>query len=300
MSEPFTIDDRVDPVEARDLLACASAESITLRGLSIERREALLAQAPHRRVARVAGQVVGLALADEGETGTRIRVLAVLPERRRLGIARALIGDLAATGSLAAMVESPDAAADAFFTALGWRAEEQGGLQMRRDLAELPSVPPTPNYRIRTYEPGDDSVWTGLIRRAFATEAGAGRHTPGGDDPFRHEFLDQPLWEPGRLFFAVREPDGEPAGTTASWEYQIEGRTVGLIHWVAVDPAHRGRRLGEALNLTALHDMRARGHREAYLHTNRGLRAAVALYERLGFVVSRRPLLYRAPSQASG
>jgi ribosomal protein S18 acetylase RimI-like enzyme len=59
---------------------------------------------------------------------------------------------------------------------------------------------------------------------------------------------------------------------------------MGLVHWVAVDPGHRGRRLGEALLAAALHAMKARGHTEAFLNTNPALAAAVQLYERLGFV----------------
>jgi mycothiol synthase len=295
MTEPVTIDTRVTPDEAGELLALAVVESRTLRGLTEARRETLVEQALHRRVARAGGRAVGLLLGEAGESfGIRLRALVVRPERRRQGVARALVADLAAAaGELEALVESPDGLAEAFFTALGWSVEEHGGRQMRRDLEELPPVPVTPGYRLRTYEPGDDDAWVRLVSRAFATEVG--EHGPGGGDPFRREFLEHPLWEPGRLFFAVREPEGDPVGTTASWEAEIDERRAGLIHWVAVDPDHRGHRLGEALNLAALHDMRARGHREVYLNTSAHLRAAVRLYERLGFTVSRRRLLYRSP-----
>src|SRR5215212_1937404 len=170
---------------------------------------------------------------------------------------------------------------------------ESSGLRMWRDLADLPPVPATPGYRLRTYQPGDEALWTALVRRAFATEREG--HGPGGEEPFRREFLDQPIWEPSRLFFAVRDADGELAGTTASWEWEIDGRRVGLIHWVAVDPAHRGHGLGVALNLAALHDMRARGHREAYLNTSRRLVMAVRLYDRLGFAPAPAPRVDPAP-----
>lgn len=288
---PFTISTTMDAVEAGELLTLAAAESRTLGGLSPERREALAVGASCRRVARVGGRAVGLLLAEEEEGRARLRALYVPPEWRRRGVARALVADLGSIESMEALVESPDEAADAFFRALGWQAEEQGSRQMRRDLKELPPVPVTPGYRLRTYQAGDEAGWTRLVRRAFATEEG--HHLPDGADLFQRELSDHLCWEPGRLFFAAREADGALAGTTASWEYEIDGRPVGLIHWVAVDPEHRGRRLGEALNLAALHDMRARGHREAYLHTHDRLRAAVRLYERLGFTLTRRSLLYR-------
>ena len=73
------------------------------------------------------------------------------------------------------------------------------------------------------------------------------------------------------------------AGTTTAWEAEFEGRRMGLVHWVAVDPAHRGRRLGEALLAAALRAMKARGRTEMFLNTNPALATAVKLYERLGF-----------------
>jgi mycothiol synthase len=291
----FTIQIEVAPAEARELLALGAVESRTLAALAPDRRDALAAAAPHRRIARVGPEGVGLLLADDAGQGKTLRALHVRPEWRRRGIARALVEHwVAAVGGgtfATAPVDSRDLSADLFFRALGWSGEEQGGRQMRRDLDTLPPVPALAGYRLRTYEEGDGAAWTRVLRNAFATEEG--RHAPSADDAFQREFLANALWEPARLFFAVREPDGEVAGTTASWESEIEGRRVGLIHWVAVDPVHRGHGLGEALNLAALHDMRARGHREAYLNTSAELRSAVRLYERLGFQVSRRSIVYR-------
>lgn len=294
-NEPISLSVGIESGAAAALLAAAAAESRTLAALAAERRRALLEACAHRRVARAGEAAVGLLLAQEDETGLLLRALYVRPEWRRRGIARALVEDLLATvgarEAATAPVDSRDAAADAFFRALGWRAEGQGDLRMWRDLENLPPVPATPGYRLRTYQVGDDAAWERLIRRAFATEEG--RHAPEGENAFAREFLQSAFFAPDRLFFAVREADGEVAGTTASWEHEIDGRRVGLLHWVAVDPAHRGHGLGAALNLAALHDLRARGHREAYLNTNALLRAAVRLYERLGFRVERQSIVYR-------
>jgi mycothiol synthase len=314
MREPIEISTTVAGTDAQELLDLVAADSHTLRALPPLTRGALVSAAAHCHVARSGDRAVGLLIANRRESSGVLRAIGVRAEWRRRGVARALVESLAAEldaegvrRMVTAAVDTRDAAAIAFFRALGWTEESTGSLQMRRDLDDLPPLPALAGYRLRTYREGDAEAWTRLLRDAFATEVGS--HAPAGDDAFRRELGESPLFDPGRVFFAVREEDGQVAGTTSSWEAKIEGRRVGLIHWVAVAPAHRGHGLGEALNLAALHDMRARGHQEAYLNTNTALRAAVHLYERLGFRPAqghRRaerggPVVFQRPDgQASG
>jgi mycothiol synthase len=305
MIETTEIQTAVDLAAAEELLDLAAAESRTVRALTSEERAALGTEAAYALLARSGERVVGLLFAVEHGEGLALSALFVRPEWRRQDVARTLLAALAELPGVGerpletAPVDSRDTAAGVFFTSLGWRAEPTGGLKMRRDLEDLPPLQVPPGYQLRTYREGDAEGWTRLLRAAFATETGS--HVPAGDDLFRREMEDSPLFEPGRVFFAVRDPDGELAGTTSSWETEIEGRRVGLIHWVAVAPDHRGHQLGEALNLAALHDMRGRGHREAYLNTHTSLRAAVRLYERLGFRPAQQWVRYRRPdAHASG
>jgi mycothiol synthase len=295
----------LDVAAAEELLDLAAAESHTVRALPPEAREALGTEAAYALLARSGGRVIGLLFAVEREEGLALSALFVRPEWRRQDVARSLLAALmempGAEGRrlATAPVDSRDPASAVFFTSLGWRAERTGALQMRRDLDDLPPLQVPSGYRLRTYQEGDEEAWMRVIRAAFATEAGT--HAPAGDSAFRRELAESPLFEPERVFFAVREADGEVAGTTSSWEAEIDGRLVGLIHWVAVAPEHRGHALGEALNLAALHDMRARGHREAYLNTHTALRSAVHLYESLGFRPAQHWVLYHRPeSHASG
>jgi mycothiol synthase len=306
MSEPIEISTTVAGTDAQELLDLVAADSHTLRALPPLARGALVSATAHCHVARSGDRVVGLLIAHRRENGGMLRVLGVRAAWRRRGVARALVASLATeldaegVGRLVtAAVDTRDAAAIAFFRALGWTEESTGSLQMRRDLDDLPPLPALAGYRLRTYQEGDAAAWTRLLQDAFATEEGS--HAPAGDDAFDRELGKSPLFEPGRVFLAVREVDGQVAGTTSSWETEIEGRRVGLIHWVAVAPAHRGHGLGEALNLAALHDMRARGHREAYLNTNTALRSAVRLYERVGFGPAQQWVVFQRPDgQASG
>ncbi len=160
-------------------------------------------------------------------------------------------------------------------------------MRMLRSLTELSPGSVPEGYRLRCYRPGDEEGWVHLINAAFSTEKRT--FEPLVRESFEREF---PMSKGERLewiLFAERVEDGALAGTTAAWEAEFEGRRMGLVHWVAVDPAHRGRRLGEALLAAALHAMRARGHTEVFLNTDRALAAAVRLYERMGFVPFEKP-----------
>ena len=82
----------------------------------------------------------------------------------------------------------------------------------------------------------------------------------------------------------VAEREEQLVGTASAWEIDYGGGPLGLLHWVGVDPAHRGQGLGAALNVRALQKLKACGYAEVWLNTSRERMAAVRLYERLGFV----------------
>jgi mycothiol synthase len=154
-------------------------------------------------------------------------------------------------------------------------------MKMTRSLDDLPSVIVPEGYHLRPYRSGDEEGWVRLVNAAFSTEQRL--FDPLTRASFEKEFPVSKGERREWILFAERVEDGALAGTTAAWEAEFEGRRMGLVHWVAVDPAHRGHRLGEALLSAALHAMRARGYSEVFLNTDPALAAAVQLYERLGF-----------------
>ena len=154
-------------------------------------------------------------------------------------------------------------------------------MRMIRSLSNLPPLQATEGYRLRSYRPGDEEAWARLINAAFSTEKRQFNVTPAS---FESEYSTSHGESRDWILFAERIEDGALGGTTAAWEVERDGRRIGLVHWMAVDPAHRGRRLGEALLVAALHAMSARGLTDVYLNTGPELEAAVRLYERLGFV----------------
>jgi mycothiol synthase len=232
---------------------------------------------------------------EQGEAAL-VRFLGVVPARRRQGIGRALEAHAVETARRRGFgeirtpaVDSRNRAGTAFLEGLGWTPRPEASLRMWRNLEDLPAVTLPEGYAIRTFREGDEAHLMRVKNAAFAGERTGSR--PWTPEDVRREYdMDSPGFRPERVFFAVC--GDEPVGMTTAWTYTHEGREVGLIHWVAVTPAHRGKGLGEALNVQALHCMRTMGRREAVLNTNAVLQSAVRLYLRLGFREAWRQVVY--------
>jgi mycothiol synthase len=286
-------DATVSDADLRALIGpcCADAEGLTPpdeQGLA-RMRGAQETDPAALTLALEAGEPVGICamhLSGE-ETTAHLRLIGVRPDRRRRKIGRALeahaVG-LARQHGLCVLrtssgLDTRNRAGVAFLESLGWEPEEGAGIRMWRSLEAVPPARLPEGYAFRTYREGDAGAFVRIKNAAFAGETGAGRAwTP---EDFQKEYLESPYFRPERVFFAACGE--ELVGTTTAWTAMHEGREVGLIHWVAVTPGHRGRGVGEALNARALCHLKEMGYREAVLSTNASLRAAVRLYHRLGF-----------------
>jgi GNAT superfamily N-acetyltransferase len=148
---------------------------------------------------------------------------------------------------------------------------------IRKDLAGLPNFAPPPGYRLRWFEPGDESVWVAL--QAPFYEPGAAHL-----DLFRSQYGADEDALRRRMCFLLA-PDGEPVGTATAWSHDgFRGPEWGRVHWVAVAEAHQGRGLGKALMSVVCRRLVDLGHTKAYLTTSRDRPNAVALYRAFGFV----------------
>ncbi len=159
-------------------------------------------------------------------------------------------------------------------------------LHMFRTLDSPPKAPAVNGVRLRNYErPADIERWLELRRRCFARERLGVESWAAAD--FHRAVLEQPWWNPARLWFAERKgllrTSGAPAGSVILADRATENGTVPVVHWLMVAPSFRGRGIGRLL-LTALETTCwENGCREIRLETYAEWTAAVGLYKAQGY-----------------
>lgn len=148
-------------------------------------------------------------------------------------------------------------------------------IRMRRDsLDDLPPVVLPPGYTCAPMQA--DQAWAYLEvmnQSVFAGECDEGW--------FQRTFAQDPEYDPAHLQIIWK--GDQPVAAAGAWHHEVEGQTWGLVHYVGVVKAERGRGLGKGVSLAALHRLRDRGFARAALTTHAWRMAAVAGYLRLGF-----------------
>ncbi len=143
-------------------------------------------------------------------------------------------------------------------------------VMVRSSLAGLPELTPPAGFHIRSFEPGDEKDWENIIGSSFETPR-----------TIKTVMADDPGFEPKRIFFAVC--DDVPVATAAAWYHPLWGQEYGYLFFVAVTPEYRGRYLGYAVSLAALHRFVEEHREQAVLETDDHRIAAIKTYLRLGF-----------------
>jgi mycothiol synthase len=132
----------------------------------------------------------------------------------------------------------------------------------------------------------DEDAWLRVNARAFVNHPEQGRMT-------RHDLdqrIAQPWFDP--MGFILIEDTRAPAPVLAAshWTKVVAGEdpptrpSQGEVYVVGVDPAYQGRGLGRAVTILGLAYLREQGLSEAVLYVDADNGAAVATYNRLGFV----------------
>ncbi|MGC9382012.1 mycothiol synthase [Streptomyces sp. MH13] len=160
--------------------------------------------------------------------------------------------------------------------------------QMRRPLAGLDLADPRlpEGVTVRTFVPGqDDAAWLAVNAAAFAHHPEQGSLTQRDLDDRKAE-----AWF-GPAGFFLAERDGELIGF--HWTKEHAEERLGEVYVLGIRPDAQGGGLGKALTTIGLRHLAERGLPTAMLYVDADNKAAVSVYERLGFVTHETDLMYR-------
>ncbi|WP_409341453.1 GNAT family N-acetyltransferase [Paenibacillus sp. MBLB4367] len=137
-------------------------------------------------------------------------------------------------------------------------------------LSDLPPLQLHSGYSVRTYRPGDDTAWNGIIKASFQKEYDFAKHISERD-----------AFKPERVLFVCH--DDRPVATACAWHKSAWGEQTGYLHMVGVLPSYSGKKLGHIVSLAALQQMVKEGRKSAVLHTDDYRIPAIVTYLKLGF-----------------
>ncbi|SDC88953.1 mycothiol synthase [Streptomyces prasinopilosus] len=160
--------------------------------------------------------------------------------------------------------------------------------QMRRPLTDLDLPDPVlpDGVTVRTFVPGrDDAAWLALNAAAFAHHPEQGSLTQRDLDDRKAE----PWFDPKGFFLAER--DGRLVGF--HWTKVHRAEDLGEVYVLGVSPQAQGGGLGKSLTTIGLRHLAGQGLPAVMLYVDADNKAAVAVYERLGFLTHETDLMYR-------
>ncbi|MFF2368215.1 mycothiol synthase [Streptomyces sp. NPDC058122] len=163
--------------------------------------------------------------------------------------------------------------------------------QMRRSLdnLDLPEPKLPEGVTVRNFVPGeDDAAWLAVNAAAFAHHPEQGSLTQRDLD----DRTAEPWFDPAGFFLAFR--GDELVGFHWTKVHAEEG--LGEVYVLGVRPGAQGGGLGKALTTIGLRHLAAQALPTAMLYVDADNKAAVSVYERLGFVTHETDLMYRTES----
>ena len=174
-------------------------------------------------------------------------------------------------------------------------------LQMSRSLVDIQPLPIIDkDIRIRSFLPPLDNLpWLEFNNMVFQDHPEQG----GWQISDLHHRLNEEWFDKKGFFIA--EEKNQMIGFTwtkihGAHSHDHGGQdnihahpAIGEIYITAVDPAHAGLGIGKALTITALNYLKYQGLTDAMLYVDFDNKAALNLYDSLGFKLSSKDILYR-------
>ena len=173
-------------------------------------------------------------------------------------------------------------------------------LQMSKSLSDIQQLPVIDKeLKIRSFLPGIDSdAWLKLNNKVFKDHPEQGGWQLSD---LNHRLSEE--WFDENGFFIVEKNKQVIASTWTKvhgeHSHNHDGEAshahpaIGEIYITAVDPEYAGLGIGKALTITALNYLKYQGLREAMLYVDFDNKAALSLYDSLGFELSSKDVLYR-------
>jgi mycothiol synthase len=247
-------------------------------------------------------QVIGYAHLDQTDlvAGPSVE-LVVDPDHRGASVGKALLNEaIKICGkSLRLWVHGEQEAAHSLAASFNFE-KIRTVLQMSKSLTDIQPLPVIDKeITMRSFLPGIDSdVWLELNNKVFKD------HPEQGDwqlSDLNHRLSEE--WFDEKGFFIVEKNKQVIASTWTKvhGEYSHDhgsGQShahpaIGEIYITAVDPAYSGLGIGKALTITALNHLKYQGLKGAMLYVDFDNKAALSLYDLLGFKLSSKDILYK-------
>ena len=173
-------------------------------------------------------------------------------------------------------------------------------MQMSKSLTDIQALPAVDKETIiRSFLPGIDSDdWLELNNKVFKDHPEQGGWQLSD---LNHRLSEE--WFDEKGFFIVEKNKQVIASTWTkvhgehSHDHDGEAShahpAIGEIYITAVDPAYAGLGIGKTLTITALNYLKYQGLKDAMLYVDFDNKAALNLYDSLGFKLSSKDILYR-------
>ena len=146
----------------------------------------------------------------------------------------------------------------------------------RPNFENIPQYELAPGLHFRLFRRGDEETWARLL-----ASSGLRPSFEAAMKQWEFEF-EQAQDEMEKRCIFVETDDGTAIATTLAWYMDEPSSEWGRIHWVGVDPAYQGKRIGKAMISEALTRM-SKMHPKVVLETEHPRLPAIKMYLDFGF-----------------
>jgi len=150
-------------------------------------------------------------------------------------------------------------------------------IHMARESTEnIPDFKLPEPYTLRPHREGDIDTWVNVQQKSEEL-------VPISREVFLMNFgTSQRMLSERQLFLCNGK--GTPVGTATAWfDYHHKGKKYGRVHWVAIVPEERGKKLAKPLMTAVCKRLKELGHDRIYLTTQPERIPAISLYLKFGF-----------------